>query len=346
MARFDEGIYSDPQVSDQIAIAQGSAVQLAGPVSLSEVLLQDLRVERAHAQILTIGQDVRWRMPAIQLPILYSILEGRIRLDMPGEQPVDLGPGDNALLFYGDAHQLGRGANVETGVAPAVQTLMPELIERRQFGRGAAQAVVLQSLLELTYVRKNAHVSRAAPDLLVLRAPKDEDAEIPFKSFPYSGQQLARDMDGPGSLALVSAFANIQLCYALKQWSARLWGENVHDVRCPNMRRVATVVREIRAHPDRPWTVAHLARHVGLSRSAFAAAFHEVIGESPIAFLTRNRMERAATLLRTDSLSMYEIAQRVGYPIESSFARAFKRHWGVPPRSFSDKAEGEEAAGR
>ncbi|WP_313806002.1 AraC family transcriptional regulator [Sphingobium sp.] len=344
MARFDEGIYSDRQISDQLAIATRTAAHPCGPVSLSEVLLQDLRVERAHAQILHIGHDTAVQMPAVQLPVLYSILEGAIRLDMSGEAPVDLLPGENALLFYGDRHRLGRGRKAENGVPPHVQTHMPELIEHRHIGQGPARAVVLQSVLELTYVRKNAHVNRAAPDLLVLRVPTSDDAGPSFKSFPYSGAQLAEDLDGPGSLALVSGFANLQLCYALKQWSSRLWGEGIHDVRCPNMRRVATVVREIRAHPDRPWTVTDLARHVGLSRSAFAAAFHDVIGESPIAFLTRMRMERAATLLRTDSLSMYEIAQRVGYPIESSFARAFKRHWGVAPRSFSDEGSGMEAA--
>ncbi|WP_179045378.1 helix-turn-helix domain-containing protein [Sphingobium lactosutens] len=344
MARFDTGIYSARQVSDQIRIVKRDAVHPSGPASLSEILLQDLRVERAHAQILMIRQDAKWRMPAIQLPVLYTVLEGDIRLEMAYQPSINLIAGDNVLIFYGDAHLLGKGPLTVAGMAPSVHNPMPELVERRRVGQGSDQAVVLQSVLELTYVRKNAHVSRAAPDLLVLHAPTDANREAPFKSFSYSAKQLAHDLEGPGSLALVSAFANMQLCHALKQWSSRLWGESVHDVRCPNMRRVATVVREIRAHPDRPWCVTDLARHVGLSRSAFAAAFHEIVGEAPIAFLTRTRMERAATLLRTDSLSMYEVAQRVGYPIESSFARAFKRHWGVPPRSFSDKAEGEAAA--
>lgn len=342
MARFDEGVYAR-QVSEQIDVATRKAAHLIGPVSLSEVLLQDLRVERAHAQILTIARDAALAVPDMHHPVLYSILEGTIRLDVPGETPIDLMPGDNALLFYGDPHLLGQGVAADVR-PPQVQARIAELIERRRVGQGPDGVVLLQSVLELTYIRKNAHISRAAPDLLILRAPTPDDAAAAFRSFPYSGAQLAQDLEGPGALALVSAFANMQLCYALKQWSSRLWGESIHDIRCPNMRRVATVVREIRAHPDRPWTVTDLARHVGLSRSAFAAAFHEVIGESPIAFLTRTRMERAATLLRTDSLSMYEIAQRVGYPIESSFARAFKRHWGVAPRSFSDEAEEADAA--
>ncbi|MFT4057025.1 MAG: AraC family transcriptional regulator [Novosphingobium sp.] len=314
-----------------------------GPVTLSEVLLQDLRVERAHAQMLHVANDVSLHMPDAHQPILYTVLEGTLALGVPGEADVVLQPGDSALIFYGDSHVLGVGPRIRHVVMPVAGLQLDETIRHLRFGDGAMQAVVLQTLTELTYLRKNAHVSRAAPDLLVMRAaqcPGQDRDMTTISALPMVVRQLENDLEGPGALALASAFANFQLCYALKQWTSRLWGDTLHDIRCPNMRRVAMVVREIHAHPDRDWTVTRLARHVGLSRSAFAAAFHDVIGEAPISFLTRTRMERAATLLRTESLSMYEIGQRVGYPIESSFARAFKRHWGIAPRSFvGDPAE-------
>ena len=317
-----------------------------GPVTLSEVLLQDLRVERAHAHMLHVANDVSLHMPDAHQPVIYTVLEGALALCVPGEPDVVLHPGDSALIFYGDPHVLGVGPRIWQAVMPVAGLQLDETIRHLRFGDGAMQAVVLQTLTELTYLRKNAHVSRAAPDLLVMRAalrPGQDREMTTFSSLPMVGRQLANDLEGPGALALASAFANFQLCYALKQWTSRLWGDTLHDIRCPNMRRVAMVVREIHAHPEREWTVTKLARHVGLSRSAFAAAFHDVIGEAPISFLTRTRMERAATLLRTESLSMYEIGQRVGYPIESSFARAFKRYWGIAPRRFF--GDGAEARG-
>jgi len=341
----DRSAYSFCKVSERDTLSVHQDGPPKGPVTLSEVLLQDLRVERAHAHCLHLGEDVTLHLSPAPQPILYSVLEGSILLDMPDEAPVTLYPGDNALIFYGDPHQLGQGPKSETGETPDITPQLGETVTHRRVGQGPQQALVLQSVLELTYLRKNAHVSRAAPDLMVLRSPTGPEANsAPLKSFPFFADQLLADLEGPGALALASAFANMQLCYALKQWTSRLWGESIHDIRCPNMRRVATVVREINAHPDRAWTVPKLARHVGLSRSAFAAAFQEVIGEPPITFLTRTRMERAATLLRTDSLSMYEIGQRVGYPIESSFARAFKRHWGIAPRSFSGDDGNEEGS--
>lgn len=333
----DRSAYSFYKTSDRATLTVHKDGPPSGPVTLSEVLLQDLRVERAHAQIIHVGEDATIHMAVTQQPVLYSLLEGSISLSLPDEETVELSAGDNALIFYGDPHSLGEGAVPVSCVPPTLPVQMAETIEHHDIGSGPVRAVLLQSVLELTYLRKNAHVSRAAPDLVVLRNPAGREGQAVFRSFPYVPAQLAADLEGPGALALTSAFANMQLCYALKQWTSRLWGESIHDIRCPNMRRVATVVREINAHPDRPWSVPKLARHVGLSRSAFAAAFHEVIGEPPMTFITRTRMERAATLLRTDSLSMYEIGQRVGYPIESSFARAFKRHWGIAPRSFTGR---------
>ena len=76
----------------------------------------------------------------------------------------------------------------------------------------------------------------------------------------------------------------------------------------------------------RRWTVAQLARAVGLSRPAFARRFVEQAGTSPLRLLARRRMERAAGLAW--------IAAQVGYDSEFAFNRAFKRHHGLAPGSF------------
>lgn len=322
------------------------AVPGTGPVTLSEVLLQDLRVERAQAQILDIRRNVAVEVGRTLQPMIYTVLDGAIGLSVRDQPPVRVGPGDSALIFYGDRHCLGEGGAALACDPPVATQQLAETVDHRILGQGPGHAVLLQSRLELSYVRKNAHVSRAAPDLLVMRATTGPGDDVPLRAVPFLPDQLMADLQGPGALALVSAFANMQLCYALKQFTSHLWGHSIHDIRSPNMRRVATVVREITAHPDWQWTVPGLARRVGLSRSAFAAAFQEVVGEPPIAFLTRTRMERAATLLRTDSLSMGEVGQRVGYPVESSFARAFRRHWGIAPRNFAGQPESAVSVGQ
>ena len=88
------------------------------------------------------------------------------------------------------------------------------------------------------------------------------------------------------------------------------------------------------ARPAEPWTVDSLARAVGQSRSAFAARFTQLVGESPLQYLTRWRMTEAAGLLREREESVPAIAERVGYRNPAAFMKAFTRVQGVGPGAY------------
>jgi AraC-like DNA-binding protein len=83
-----------------------------------------------------------------------------------------------------------------------------------------------------------------------------------------------------------------------------------------------------------PWTVKSLATRVGMSRAAFAERFALIVGESPLRYLTRCRIERAIDLLRGDLRPLADVAEEVGYGSEVAFSKAFKRHVGVGPGAF------------
>ncbi len=86
--------------------------------------------------------------------------------------------------------------------------------------------------------------------------------------------------------------------------------------------------------PQENWTVDALATRVGMSRSAFSGRFSELVGEPPLKYITRWRMQLAADHLRNEKLSLGEIAARVGYGAEAAFSKVFKRMWGVSPGNF------------
>jgi len=77
-------------------------------------------------------------------------------------------------------------------------------------------------------------------------------------------------------------------------------------------------------HADlaRTWTVDALAREAHMSRSAIAAAFKARTGDTPLGYLTSWRMYRAKALLRDTSLSLHEIASRVGYETGAALSAA------------------------
>ncbi|HZJ55195.1 MAG TPA: AraC family transcriptional regulator [Myxococcaceae bacterium] len=86
--------------------------------------------------------------------------------------------------------------------------------------------------------------------------------------------------------------------------------------------------------PAEPWTVESLAKEAALSRSALAERFTHLVGEAPMQYLTRWRMQLAATLLRTRNVSVFEAAMEVGYASEAAFSRAFKKVVGLPPAAW------------
>jgi AraC-like DNA-binding protein len=94
----------------------------------------------------------------------------------------------------------------------------------------------------------------------------------------------------------------------------------------------------MRRQPSRRWTVASLARVAGLSRAPFARRFERAMGAPPLRYLTDLRLRMAATRLVTGDARLAEIASEVGYATEFSFAKAFRRVYGVAPGTFRRRA--------
>ena len=80
-----------------------------------------------------------------------------------------------------------------------------------------------------------------------------------------------------------------------------------------------------------PWTIEKIAQQVAMSRSGFALHFKELVGMTPIAYLTNWRLLKAKEMLYHPDLSLSEIAWQVGYQSEAAFNRAFQRLFGQTP---------------
>ncbi len=101
---------------------------------------------------------------------------------------------------------------------------------------------------------------------------------------------------------------------------------------------VERALTAMRCDPSRRWTVASLARIAGLSRAPFARRFERAMGVPPLRYLTDLRLRLAAARLVTTDARLAEIACEVGYATEFSFAKAFRRTFGIAPGSFRRRA--------
>ena len=99
--------------------------------------------------------------------------------------------------------------------------------------------------------------------------------------------------------------------------------------------KIGRALRIMHADTKRPWTLAALAREVGMSRSAFASRFAQLVGVPPIEYLANWRMTLAKSALASADLPMAEIAEIAGYQSVSAFSTAFKRDTGYPPSLYA-----------
>jgi AraC-like DNA-binding protein len=90
----------------------------------------------------------------------------------------------------------------------------------------------------------------------------------------------------------------------------------------------------LHAHPEYDWNVGSLAKQLGVSRSAFAQRFKSLVGEGPMHYLVRIRMQQAAAAIRAGRNSLHEIGLSLGYQSEAAFSRAFSQHMGMSPGRF------------
>lgn len=138
----------------------------------------------------------------------------------------------------------------------------------------------------------------------------------------------------PGGETVITRLADILVIQAVRSWIEQDpqmqtgWLGAFHD------RRLGRAIALIHRDPAQALTVVGLAREAAMSRSAFAARFSEVVGESPMRYLARWRMHVALSRLREPQpIRLAELAGTLGYQLEAAFHRAFKRFVGTPPGS-------------
>ena len=294
--------------------------------TLSEALQRDFHVADAAVALIDLG-DAPLRVARSASPRLHLVLDGTVTVSSDGHPAEKLDAGDAILIFYGDTHRLS-ARDGRDGLEIPLPPLAGTRIERIDAAGGPRHAALLSFQIELSYVAPAAAAIRAGPPFSALRHDPEDGQSPAFRLDPH---QIEAACDGPGGRAFCLALANLLIVHGVRSMYRAQWSDGQMEVRSPATRRVAAAVQAIEAHPERAWTVASLAHGVGISRSSFAAAFREALGMAPLADVRHVRLERARRMLEGGGLSVTEVARRSGYPLPSSFARAFAQRYGRPP---------------
>jgi AraC family transcriptional regulator, regulatory protein of adaptative response / methylphosphotriester-DNA alkyltransferase methyltransferase len=114
--------------------------------------------------------------------------------------------------------------------------------------------------------------------------------------------------------------------------------KNVPTQRPSTIRLRASLLAEANAIVEREYaselSLDDIARRVASSRRQLQRAYAEIGRTTFRDHLTRVRMDRAAEMLSSQTLTVREVAHRVGYRQPAQFAKAFRRYRGVAPSDF------------
>ena len=169
------------------------------------------------------------------------------------------------------------------------------------------------------------------PPLVVLR-----QAELDSPLVGLLADEVGRDR--PGQEAVLDRLLDLLLITVLRTWFTRPEARTPRWWTAQNDPVLGPVLQVLQHNPAHPWTVVELAREAGLSRAAFARRFTSVLGEPPMAYLTRWRILLAADLLLDADATVASVALRVGYGTPFALSAAFKREMGASPREYRTRA--------
>lgn len=260
-------------------------------------------------------------------PSFCTVLEGRCRLAVAGQEPVVLEAGDFILLPATPGFVL-------SGFEPATPRLMdpdeaaPGGELRHGTPDGPADVRLLGGYFAFDAPDAALLVS-LLPALIHVRGPGRLSALVELVA------EEAR-ADRPGRELILARLVEVLLVESLR--SAPGEGTPPGLLRGLADARLAAAMRGMHGEPSRAWTVEQLARTAALSRSAFFDRFTRAVGMAPMEYLLAWRMALAKTLLRARDLALDEVAQRVGYGSASTFSTAFSRYVGQPPGRYARAA--------
>jgi AraC-like DNA-binding protein len=306
--------------------SDSDAVQGLDP--LTEVL-QDLRLSGSFYCRSELRAPWGLTIPGRGLAAFHFVAEGACFLRKSGSDALRLESGDFVLVPRGEGHTL---SDTPDGASLSIEELPHESIGQNaavlRHGGGGARSLLICGAVRFDDPAVHPLLD-LMPDVLQVRAAAAEAGHLLRSMLDAIAREALSPK--PGAATVMTRLADVLVIHAVRSWletgpaSTSGWLGAFRDA------QIGRALALIHRRPEETWTVSSLAARVHMSRSVFSERFTQLAGAPPLQYLTRWRMHLASRWLKSDGLSLGEVASRLGYDSEPAFRRAFKRHMGIPP---------------
>lgn len=257
---------------------------------------------------------------------IHIVNEGRLYLDLAGQPTREVEAGSLVMIPHGTAHELRSqpGAKV-TPLTEVPVKLITDRFEKMSFGGGGATTSV--SYCGVRYDPLGAmRLLQVLPLVIQVETLATKDEWL-----SETAQFISREANAarPGSEAIITRLTDIIVVQGIRTWLTSATGQDGWLAALKD-RQIGRALAAIHREPSLDWSVDKIANDIGMSRSALAGRFKDLVGQSVMQYVTEWRMQLAHSDLG-EGLSVAQVAERYGYQSESSFSRAFKRVFGSAP---------------
>ena len=279
-------------------------------------------------------------LPGAQHVVSYHIIRrGTCWAALPGDAPVRLNAGDVLVIPHGDPYLMASAPGLRSNLpGDAVLGFFRQMSTRAapiavtEGGGGPERAQVVCGFLGCD-IRPFNPVIEALPRALYLRRRRGARADDRLSRLVDIALAESRQRQA-GTRCVLLHLSELLFVEVVRRHLNSLTREQrgwLAGLRDPIAGHALALLHH---RPAEPWSLARLAREVGLSRSTLAERFSELIGQPPMRYLTRWRTQLACRMLRDDSAKVSAVAFDVRYHSEAAFSRAFKAAVGISPATW------------
>ena len=229
----------------------------------------------------------------------HVVNAGRCWLEVDGDEPRQLQPGDFALVPHGQGHLL---LSEPGAPAPRVDGLEYDYASDRyailRYGGGGAPTSIVCGTVRFGHPAARNLVALLPRTIVIEGSPGSPSPEADWmhstlRLIAAEGRQLR-----PGGEAVITRLSDILVIQAIRAWIAGDPAGQTGWLGALQDPRIGRAMSLVHRDPAQPWSVASLARETAMSRSAFAARFTELVGEPVMQYVTRWRMQVALDWLQ------------------------------------------------
>ncbi len=249
----------------------------------------------------------------------HMVLKGKCILQIPNQNSIDLYAGDIVIFPFGNEHSIAD--TLDSRKEEGLKVVESIWNDKSLFTGNNFATTLICGHFEFDRNTKHAFVQSLPQYIHLADLDRREFSWLENISNLIIQESNAEQM---GNSIAINKLAEVLFIHIIRAYILQNKEEKGFLAALKNS-KLNTILKLVHSSPEKNWTLENLSTEAGMSRTLFANKFKEVVGETPLQYITNWRILKAKQFLAEGSESISEIAEKVGYSSEAAFNRVFKK---------------------